>query len=239
MTPAPTHMSAWLQQAWLARYLDRQLDGDETAWFEAYVLDKPELLAMIDADNRLRDALAGEPRAARGSAPNGPVDRTAGGTGAATGVASSVENSSDDKRVAQFPKRGPFQSWLAVAAALVLGLGVGGIGMRSLAPSQSALVIASPTRIIYDTMRGETTAPRVEHADSASPYVLVEVAVPPSAENITLHIDGMPDLALTPSPDGFVSFLADRSQLDQKGSRSIEYRIEGAAKATVVTLPLR
>ncbi len=67
MTPMPTPMSAWLEQAWLARYLDRQLDGDEAAWFEAYVLDKPELLTMIDADNRLRDALAAEPRAARGA----------------------------------------------------------------------------------------------------------------------------------------------------------------------------
>lgn len=54
---APTRMAAWLESAWLARYLERQLDGEELAWFEAYLLDKPELLGMVEADNALRDGL--------------------------------------------------------------------------------------------------------------------------------------------------------------------------------------
>jgi hypothetical protein len=63
MTPttSPARMNAWLEQAWLTRYLDRQLASDEATWFEAYALDKPELLAMIDADTRFRDALADDP----------------------------------------------------------------------------------------------------------------------------------------------------------------------------------
>ncbi|HEY8010777.1 MAG TPA: hypothetical protein VIE67_07225 [Rudaea sp.] len=231
-------MSTWLEQAWLARYLDRQLDGDETAWFEAYVLDKPELLAMIDADNRLRNALAGRPGAVvRTDASAGQDNRAGGATGAATNVATNPASISGDKRVVQFPKRSPLQSWLAVATALVLGLGIGGIGMRSLAPSQSASVIASPTRIIYDTMRGEATPPRVEHADSQSPYVLVEVAVPPGAEHITLHIEGVPDQPLTKSPDGFVSFLATRSTLSTKKSVSLELSINEQYRVLSIDTP--
>ncbi|MGH8123899.1 MAG: hypothetical protein ACREPT_14145 [Rudaea sp.] len=144
---------------------------------------------------------------------------------------------SGDKRVVPFPKRAPFQSWLAVAAALVLGLGVGGIGMRRFAPNQSASVIASPTRIIYDTMRGEATPPRVEHADSTSPYVLVEVAVPPGAENITLHIDGTPDQPLTASPDGFVSFMAARRAIEVKKSVSLKLSINEQHRVISIDVP--
>ena len=195
MTPMPTHMSGWLEQAWLACYLDRQLTGEEAAWFEAYVLDKPELLDVIDADTRLRDALA--------------ADRPV--------LASNDVSIAHSAQSSSFPRRRESSSstaekktrptWLALAACLLLGLGVGTIGMRTLAPNHSADIVASPTRIIYDTMRGEATPPRIEHAESKSPYVLVEVAVPPGAENITLKIDGTPDQELTPSPDGFVSFL--------------------------------
>ncbi len=63
MTPAPTRMAAWLESAWLARYLDRQLEGEELAWFEAYLLDKPELLEAVEVDNALRDAVVTDGRA--------------------------------------------------------------------------------------------------------------------------------------------------------------------------------
>jgi hypothetical protein len=46
--------------AWLVRYLDRQLASKESAWFESYAMDKPVLLAKIEADTRLRDALAAD-----------------------------------------------------------------------------------------------------------------------------------------------------------------------------------
>lgn len=37
----------------LARYLDREMDAAETAAFESYAIDKPHLLASIDADTML------------------------------------------------------------------------------------------------------------------------------------------------------------------------------------------
>jgi len=73
-----------------------------------------------------------------------------------------------------------------VAASLLIGVGVGALGRGARSADVDHGVIASPTRIIYDTMRGDSTPARIEHATSQSTYVLVEVAVPLGAEHITL-----------------------------------------------------
>jgi hypothetical protein len=126
------------------------------------------------------------------------------------------------RRVANSPR------WLALAATLLAGVGVGWIGTQSLPRRSSALeIVANPTRIIFDTMRGEVTPPRVEHADSASPYVFVEAAVPPGAEHITLKMSAAPDRTLTPSPDGFVSFFVLREKIAKSGDARIEYTMLG------------
>ena len=54
--PGRGPMARWLEDIWLSRYLDRQLDDGEQSWFEAYMLDKPHILHLVDADSRLRDA---------------------------------------------------------------------------------------------------------------------------------------------------------------------------------------
>ena len=235
MTPMPTHISGWLEQAWLARYLDRQLTGEEAAWFEAYVLDKPELLDVIDADTRLRDALAADRPVLASN------DVTVASSADLSASSSSASISSfrrkPESSSSAFGKK-PRPPWLALAASLLLGLGVGSIGMRALAPNHGADIVASPTRIVYDTMRGEATPPRIEHADSQSPYVLVEVAVPPGAENITLHIDGMPDQALTPSPDGFVNFLVPRKDFDTSKKTYLRYKNTGVENTHSISFPI-
>ena len=50
VTPSSVPMADWLESAWLARYLDRQLAGDEQAWFEAYLLTRPKL-PPLDKDD--------------------------------------------------------------------------------------------------------------------------------------------------------------------------------------------
>lgn len=89
-TTTPTWTTAWLGQVWLVRYLDRQLAGEEAQWFEAYAMDRPELLATIEADTRLRDALAAAASARHGDVPvdgggrpGGAPDHDAGGDGSA------------------------------------------------------------------------------------------------------------------------------------------------------------
>jgi hypothetical protein len=54
-------MSEWLEQAWLQRYLDRELSEDERTRFEIYLLQHPSLATWIEADNLLRDTLAAAP----------------------------------------------------------------------------------------------------------------------------------------------------------------------------------
>lgn len=239
MTPttAPQRMPAWLEQAWLTRYLDRELDGAETAWFEAYLLDKPELLIVVDADTRLRDALADDTSAGRGDAPSASAYVTGSDATAESSSASVIPGSSfPRKRESSLSSsRGNNRSsWLALAATLVVGLGLGSMAMRMFAPSRGAELIASPTRIIYDTMRGEAAPPRVEHADSTSPLVLIEVAVPPGARNIVLHVDGEREQPLTSSPDGFVSFLLPRELAQQRKPSTVSYALaDGSGKHSI------
>jgi hypothetical protein len=248
----PTRMTAWLEQAWLTRYLDRQLGSEETAWFEAYVLDKPELLATIEIDTSLRDALAADPSLRQADKPLDSAIRqpTAIRSAEANRLHIDAERDSDSRRAAITDGAAPPASatqptpispawldpnvrrksiapaWLAMAASLFIGLGLGFVGTRTIVPGNTAPeLIASPTRVIYDTMRGEETPPRVEHADSKSPYVLIEVAVPPGAENIKLKIGDEPEQVLPPSPDGFVSFLASRSSPGPARNAKIMYTL--------------
>ena len=95
--------------------------------------------------------------------------------------------------------------------------------------------MASPTRIIYDTMRGGPSPPRVEHADSDSPYVLIEIAVPPDAEQVRLSVHGEQS-SLTPSAEGFVSFLIDRRELAAADRPQVSYHQKSAAGARTLTL---
>jgi hypothetical protein len=248
-TTTPTRMTAWLEQAWMVRYLDRQLAGEEATWFEAYALDKPELLAMIEADTRLRDALATD---ASMWHMERSVDR-GGRQGGATGEAPQrvsepapfeYARNKPDVQQADVPQakaevraartRGA-PPWLAMAATLVLGVGLGWVGTRSLAPRGAAPeIVANPTRIIFDTMRGEPAPPRVEHAESTSPYVLIDVAVPPGAEHITLRWPGAAEQQLTPSPDGFVTFIAHRKEMGKPTDVRIAYMIEGRETSTPI-----
>jgi len=244
-TTTPTRMTAWLEQAWMVRYLDRQLAGEEANWFEAYALDKPELLAMIEADTRLRDALAadasirhmersidrgGRQGGATGDMPSGVSEPTP--LGYARDRYEAREKTQAEARSTQH-RRAPV--WLAMAATLVLGLGLGFVGTHSLAPDSAAPeLIASPTRIVYDTMRGEPTPPRVEHADSKSPYVFIEVAVPPGAENIVLKLGDAPEEKLIVSPDGFVSVLVLRNHRSSAQAGEIRYEISGGIKTQAI-----
>lgn len=249
-TTTPTRMSAWLEQAWLIQYLDRQLAEEEAQWFESYAMDRPELLATIEADTRLRDALAAAASTRHtdmsvdgGGRPGGATEHEATGSDAGSTVSDDAASGSSTigfaLRASLALKRTPPRSqsrsrrvptppaWLAIAASLLAGIGIGWSGLLQTNSDGASSVIASPTRIIYDTMRGGPTLPRVEHADSHSAYVLVEIAVPLGAEQITLDIgDGSPR-ALARSPDGFVTFLADRNTLAAATSAHVDYRAGG------------
>ena len=239
MTPTTTPMAAWLESAWLARYLDRQLSGEEAAWFEAYLLDKPELLGMVEVDNALRDGLAAQATTRSAVGSGRQVGAIAGDASqAAYASVSNHETAEQRPSVKTFSAGVP--RWAALAASLVLGLGFGWMGQRVLSQQRGEMpLIASPMRVVYDTMRGDSVPPHVEHEDSSSPYVLIEVAVPSGAEHIALEFNGRPPTALTLSPDGFVSFLLDRNSVMATSVGYIRYSVSGRSEIKVLDLKSR
>lgn len=222
MTPTTTPMAAWLESAWLARYLDRQLSGEEAAWFEAYLLDKPELLGMVETDNELRNAIATERTALQSS--SSPIGFGPEHDVASEGVARSARLGSPE--------------WSALAASLVAGLGIGWAVSHTGMKTDAPYVIANPPHVIYDTMRGEVLPPHVEHAANSAPYVLIEVAVPAAAEKVVLRIDGQPPVSLMPSADGFVDFLVSRLERIDASRAMLEYELSGQLRSREIILPI-
>jgi hypothetical protein len=214
-------MPEWLESAWLQRYLDRQLSDPESEWFEAYMLDKPHLIDAIDADTDLRDGLDGA---------NGP-----------TVAASAVTPKRAGKRLAWLRSTAGRARSMAWAASLVLAWAVGWT-LASLNPGgtieATALVVASPPRVVFDTLRGVETPPLVHPGDPDSQHVLVEVGLPPDAEAIALVLpDGAAAIPLVLSPDGFVTVLLPRHRLTATAPLRITYRSAGSEQQRLLALP--
>jgi hypothetical protein len=257
-TTSPTRMSAWLEQAWLIQYLDRQLAGEEAQWFETYAMERRELLATIEADTRLRDALAAAAsiRHTDMSVDGGGRPGGAGETSVATSEVRGGDGQGDRDDISRKPsvlapipiKRIPPRSrsnlrqrrvaptWFALAASLLVGIGVGALGRTARGTDIAPAIIGSPTRIIYDTMRGDSAPARVEHAASQSAYVLVEVAVPLGAEHVTLDVGDGKEHALDRSPDGFVTFLANRNTLAAAADAHVSYSAGGRTQMRPLSL---
>lgn len=221
MTGKDTPMPAWLEDAWLNRYLDRQLSAEEVEWFEVYALDKPDLLARIESDLDLRDALD-----------------AAAADGALTALPVAV---SADARRGTARARRPRSSavWVARAASLAAAAGLGWIA-ASLSPHSgpgplggSSAIVADPTRVVFDTLRGESQSPLVFNAGSSSPLLLIEVGVPPDAVDVQLLRPSQAPLRLSVSSEGFVSFLLPRSE-----AGALEMELRYTTAGTPVRRPL-
>lgn len=182
-------MSAWLEQAWLARYLDRRLTEEETAAFEAYLLDRPHLLDAVEADNALREAAAGLADL-RDDVPGQP--------GAAGG------------ELHRTSSRAPAWGGMAMAASLAAAVAIGWMLPRDAHdPAVSAL---APPRVLYDTTRGvaDTPVELVPHAGQA-PVFIADIAVPGAlgVRSASVSYDGgtfeLPVASI--SSDGFVTWV--------------------------------
>lgn len=238
MTPthSSTRMAAWLESAWLARYLDRALASDEAAWFESYLLDKPDLLGMVEAEADLRDALAAERSAVLATRDGGGVEAVA------RDEASESSHLTQPLPAKQTSANRPqstrhARAWLPLAACLLLGLGGGWLGQRALVSKPDmAPVIANPTRIVFDTMRGVPDTSTTGVGADSSGYVLVEVALPPGAARVQLQTSAHSPYELIPAADGFVSFLIARSALTQSMQPTLSYQIDGKAVERAIQL---
>jgi hypothetical protein len=219
-TAEPTaRMAAWLEHAWLENYLARALSTEESAWFEAYVLDKADLLDMIEADTLLRDGMASQSTVQAGAAAN---------------VVALDPRNEHGVRGANLR-----QPYWALAASLAVGVGIGALtGIAQRSGSRDSDVVANPTRLVFDTMRGEAVAPHVEHAGSAAQYVLIEAAVPDGADDVVVLLQRHAPIALQPSRDGFVSVLLSRNVLAKAfGPAVLQYRLSGQVVRRTLEIP--
>jgi hypothetical protein len=211
--PGSNPMARWLEDVWLGRYLDRELSDEEQTWFETYMLDKPHILEQVDADTRLGDSLAraSESSSAKASAPPHQSGTTLRGK-----------------------PRGPA---LAIAASLLLGLGLGVVipGLRN----DNTAIIASPPRIVFDTMRGAGTTTLSEAGSANSKLLIVDIAAPIGApiSAASVWIDGKQTTLPTPviSSEGFVTFVVPA---DWQSRARIELKIGAETEAKSLSFQL-
>lgn len=186
-------MPEWLEQAWLERFLDRELAPSEQAWFEAYVLDKPELLERIEADSAVRAVVHADAAAFAAGAGDNPATATP----------------IDLPRGGRATRRPPRAYW-PMAACFVLGLGFGGLLLQSLDGGGPVGTLAAPSRLVYDSLRGSYGGPRVDPGDAASALVIVDVALPigSTLESAEIELgDARRALPLAPiSAEGFATW---------------------------------
>jgi anti-sigma factor RsiW len=182
-TPGNTPMAPWLEEAWLNRYLDRQLDEAELEWFEAYMLDKPRLLEQVDADTRLGASLA--------------VARSAPPT-------SALPASQLRAAAIRPPRRPAMVAGFGLLAGVLVGIAIPAFQGRN------DSIVASPQRVVFDTMRGEATA-AISQGDSQSPLLIVDIATPSNQQikRASAIVAGRSIQLPTPvvAADGFVTFV--------------------------------
>lgn len=211
--PGSNPMARWLEDVWLSRYLDRELSDEEQTWFETYMLDKPRILELVDADTRLGEGLVRV-----SDAPTTALSAPPHQSGATL----------------RSKPRGP---GLAIAASLLLGLGLGVIlpGLRN----DDTAIIASPPRIVFDTMRGEGTTALSEPGNADSRVLIVDIAAPVSTPILSASawIDGRQTALPTPtiSSEGFVTFVVPANW--QRRAR-IELKIGAAAESRSLSFQL-
>ena len=213
-------MSPWLERVWLERYLERELSPEESHWFEAYMLDKPELLDAVEADTDLRDGLA----RSDSTADVAPGAVVASGTDAMAARSGAISPPTRFSTVL-----------MPMAAMLVVGIGLGLLFQRLPdVQDKAGGVIASPTRVVYDTMRGEALEPRVEPGSPGTDAMLIEVGMPPTATDITVRIGDGPELPLVLSPDGFVSFVVSAPSAPDA---NLHYVVDGVSAQRTIRFP--
>lgn len=220
-------LAEWLEDAWLQRYLDRELNDAESAWFEAYMLDKPRLIAAIDTDNALRDGIHAWHAQQLGDAAQTSSDAITTPPAPASVEIASSELKRNSKPL---PFAGAYR-FLPMAAAICVGALLGAAAARWLIPATAVLpVINSPNRIVFDTMRGSAAEPVVERPQDVGAALLIDVAVPLQATDVVAYFSDQSSLSLPISADGFVLLSGPRADLLAASPVRIAWNVDGVAQ---------
>lgn len=180
----------WLERAWLQRYLDRELTLAEVEAFEVYLLDKPHLVAEVEADTQLRAAVATDPGLLRGVR--------------GTDTPPAVQESGSAYRSPAV--------WASMAAGVLLGVGAAWVGFNQ---RTDRVGVSAPPRVVFDTLRGELSAPREDKGDPSSPIRLYELPLPPGARLVAAEVlregDSVPLPLADASVDGYLTYALPSS----------------------------
>lgn len=206
LTSPQRTLSTWLEQAWLQRYLDRELEIDEQAWFEAYLLDKPHLLDAIEADNALRAVVcAAEPAIDQVTA------SASSHSPAAEPIARHIEHRAEPAGPRQLPR-----TLLAVAASFIGGLGLAAVLVNGPGPALGPEPEAeAPARLVFDLLRGGHIELREDIGDPRARLMVVDVALPLGSRIAAAHADlgerrvELPAARI--SGEGFATYTLPRS----------------------------
>lgn len=212
-------MTPWLEQAWMERYLERQLADDELEWFEAYLLDKPHLLDRWSTDLALRDGvdlLNRQGKSAEASA--GSSESPASSTPASPSPAPHLRTLAPRRRQWHAP---------ALAASIAIAFGSGFLLNGAFRPGGGDALIVDPTRVVIDASRGSESHENVENAGSNSEFVLIDALVPPDATSVVVRGPGMPERQLTVSKDGVATLLLRRSDIERVGPLTLVIKAGG------------
>lgn len=177
MNLPPLHLpiSPWLEQAWLQRYLDRELAPEEVAWFEAYLLDKPRLLDAIEADNALRAVM---------HAAGPDIDQALRNEAASCFEQTRVESPEPppyavSARRPDARSRSRLGSLMALAASFVGGLGLASVLFTEPRHAMPAEPDAeAPARLVFDLLRGGQVELREDAGDPQARLMVVDIALP-------------------------------------------------------------
>lgn len=238
-----TPMPPWLEQVWLMRYLDRQLDSDEEAWFEAYLLDRPHLVDQLEADTYLRDALAGHglDTAEPASPAADPADAVTGersGTSIAPvpGTSNRRDTTEHRETASRERHRRRHPPWLAMAASFAAGIGLAWLGLSTLPGDSTPGVIANPPRIVFDTLRGDHSLYKENLTDSNSGLIILEISIPPAATLAQFSI-GNTTLDLFSNRDGFATIIIPRPLFEKHKSGHMTIAQDHEITQFLLTLP--
>ena len=217
-------ISSWLEDAWLERYLDRELTAEETAWFEAYMLDKPRLVAAIGADTALRDGLHAWHA----------QERPDTGEMAGADARSATQTVTPDQRPATQARGFPT---LSMVAAILIAAALGASAVRWMATREtSAPAIVSPNRIVFDSLRGSASATVVDRRRDSSAPLLIDIAVPTHATAVVAHFSDRSSLALRVAANGFVSLTGPLEALLAKSPIRIAWMLDGESQERQVDI---
>ncbi len=257
-------MAEWLEQVWVERYLARVLNLREIAWFEAYMIDKLELLDMIEADIVMRDGIAEyvhltddqsaieNPSHLEELAPNPywmpntqarliPYQADSVTMSQLGSIDQSANYSRSEMLAAK--KVHPASSKNTNKArfnstwfSMAASLGLGCVLGSQWIARDDAPTYMTPDRIVFDTFRGADLSPMIE-GRSDSEWLLAEFAVPNEAENIQLLI-GEKSFGLQAGNEGFASIVLNKKLLRKTEQMKLSFNLDKKAQSMQIEMPI-